>query len=441
MDTVAVVATTNNFQILDTVDITKHNLLNELYEHLLSLKKDEFADNERIVLVYRTENQKKLLDELITVIDIPEFFLVYEQTENQGGLDWCFPDNFCIYPWINLRVFTTGDTKPCCVFRNYISDGNINNKTLKELYQGDFMSNLRQSFLKNEKPKPCIHCWELESAGHTSLRLDGKHKLKESYYRLNYLKDDFNNLKQLDLNLGNHCNLACNICDRDSSSTIAQNDLDQGIISIVEFNNLKHQVRWAETDEFWNQLLEIAPNIKYLDLYGGEPLMSKTHFKFLQKLIDNNFASDIKIDYNSNGTMYSERFFDYWKHFKEVKISFSIDDIENRFEEQRVGANWLQVCDNIKKFNEHQSDKFLTEIYPTINTQNVFWIPELIDWINQQGVNFVSWNILDYPDRYNIRLLSKQEKIKIVDKLKNFIEYNICNVVINLLDVTKTVDN
>lgn len=430
-----VVDTTNNFQILDTVDITKYNLLNELYKHLLSLKKDEFANNERIILVYRTENQKKLLDELITVIDIPEFFIKFEQTNQLGGIDFSFSDSFCIYPWINLRVSTTGDISPCCMSKTNIS--NISSTTLTEAYTSNTMKKLRQAFLIGEYPSSCSACWKEESAGKSSMRQRAKHKFKDIYYQLEYQIEDVNNLKLFDLNLGNACNLACKICNPLSSSAIAKKKLDTGVMSIIDFQNLKSVVRWAETDEFWDQLLEIAPNIKYLDLYGGEPLMSKIHFKFLQKLIDNNFASNIKIDYNSNGTIYSEKFFDYWKHFKEIKISFSIDDIENRFEEQRVGANWLQVCDNIKKFNQHQSDKFLTEIFPTINTQNVFWIPELIEWANQQGVNSISWNILNYPENYNIQSLDKQEKINITNKLKNFTKHDICNSIIKLLNITE----
>ena len=165
--------------------------------------------------------------------------------------------------------------------------------------------------------------------------------------------------------------------------------------------------------------------------------MSKLHFDFLKKLIDLDVAKNIKIDYNSNGTIYSEKFFDLWDHFKEIKISFSIDDIADRFEAQRVGAKWDQVGENIKKYNSKRSEKFITEIYPTINIQNVYWLPELLEWISTQSFDHVSFNILRNPIEYNVTSLDNQNKLKIVKKFKQYPQYDICNIIIKLLDIAK----
>ena len=94
---------TNN-NILATIDVTSYKSLKDLYEALLAVKKDIFADNERIVIVYNSANQKKLIDQLLVAIDIPIFFVVFETNNNTDGIDFCFSDSFCIYPWINLRI-------------------------------------------------------------------------------------------------------------------------------------------------------------------------------------------------------------------------------------------------------------------------------------------------------------------------------------------------
>jgi radical SAM protein with 4Fe4S-binding SPASM domain len=425
--------------ILATVDITKYNSLKDLYEQLLSLKKDVFQDDERIVLIYKTDSQRQLLDELLYEIDIPEFFVDYRVTDNDSGIDFNFSNSFCIYPWINLRISAVGDISPCCMFIE--SFGNINKDSIQDLYHSEFMKNLRQSFLKGERPTQCTKCWREEAVGKPSMRQRAKYKFRDVYYRLDYQTDSFENLQLFDLNLGNSCNLSCRICNKEYSSTIAEKEYAEGKISAVELMDLKKSVRWAESDQFWNQMLDSVQNLKYLDLYGGEPLMSKMHFNFLKKLIALDVAKNIKIDYNTNGTVFSEKFFELWQHFKEIKLSFSIDDIESRFESQRVGAKWENVCDNIKKFNSLRSEKFITEVYPTINTQNVLYIPELISWINTQQFDSMSFNILHAPKQYNILSLDTQDKIAVIEKLKNYSHYDICSSIITLLtesiDITK----
>ena len=428
----------NNYNILATVDVTLYNSINDLYEVLLSLKKEVFTDDERIVIVYNSSSQRKLVDELLLTIDIPEFFVIFKLTDSQGGIDFNFSDSFCIYPWINLRISTAGDVSPCCLFQKTFT--NLNQTTIKDAYQSNFMQELRQDFLNGEYPSPCSICWKEEAIGKSSMRQRGKYKFREIYYKLDYQKENVNNLKSVDLSLGNSCNLSCKICNRQSSSTIANQEYANGIISTVEFDLLKQSVQWADSEIFWDQMLEVVQNIKYLDLYGGEPLLSKPHFKFLKKLIKLDIAKNIKIDYNSNGTIYFEKMFDLWQHFKEVKISFSIDDIGSRFETQRYGAQWSQVVDNIQKYNNRKSPTFTTEVFPTINTQNVFYLPELLEWIASQNFDHVAFNILNYPLQYNVTSLTTADKLATIEKLK-YHPSDICKIIVSLLeDSIKTID-
>ena len=428
----------SNYNILATVDVTLYNSINDLYEVLLSLKKEVFTDDERIVIVYNSASQRKLVDELLLTIDIPKFFVIFKLTDSQGGIDFNFSDSFCIYPWINLRISTAGDVSPCCSSQKSFT--NLNQTTIKEAYQSNFMQELRQDFLNGEYPSSCSTCWKEEAIGKSSRRQLGKHKFKEIYYKLDYQKENIDNFQSVDISLGNSCNLSCKICNRQSSSTIANQEYANGIISTVEFNLLKQSMQWADSEIFCNQMLEVVQNIKYLDIYGGEPLLSKPHFKFLKKLIELDVAKNIKIDYNSNGTVYVEKMFDLWQNFKEIKISFSIDDIGSRFEAQRCGAQWSQVVDNIQKYNNHKSPTFITEVFPTINTQNFFYLPELIEWIASQNFDYVEFNMLNNPFHYNILSLTTADKLATIEKLK-YHPSDICKIIVALLeDSIKTID-
>jgi len=427
----AVVVDTTKNNILATVNVTLYNSLKALYEDLLALKKDVFADDERIVIVYNSSNQKKLVGELLSAIDIPDFFVIFETSDNVDGIDFSFSDSFCIYPWINLRVSTTGDLSPCCTNNTIIS--NLSKTSIQKAYQSDTMKGLRQAFLAGDYPSECSKCWKEEAVGKPSMRQRAKHKFKDIYYRLNYQSEDINNLQLFDLNLGNACNLSCRICNHASSSSIANLDHKHSRLSEQQYIKLKQSVNWSETDEFWDQLLTTAQNLKYLDLYGGEPLMSKNHFNFLRKLIDLGVAKNIQIDYNSNGTMYSDRFFDLWEHFKSVKISFSIDDIEDRFEYQRNGSNWSQVNNNIKKYRSKISDRFTIDIFPTINIQNVYYLPELLQWAQTVDLP-ISFSILHDPSYMSINNVPDRARSAIISKLQPFVYFDVISSVISVLE-------
>ena len=57
-----------------------------------------------------------------------------------------------------------------------------------------------------------------------------------------------------------------------------------------------------KVDTFWDELLDNARDIKYLEITGGEPFMIKEHFDFLEKLVKLSYSNDIEIHYNTNGS-------------------------------------------------------------------------------------------------------------------------------------------
>ena len=357
---------------------------------------------------------------------------MYDQIDSNEGLDFEFSQSHCIYPWIGLNITNVGDILPCCMSKENIA--NIVDINIHDAYHGNILKELRKDLLAGNKPDNCTSCWHNEANGFVSMRQSAKHKFRDIYYKIDYQTEDFDNLQTFDLKLGNACNLTCKICNREASSKIAEKDYNNGVISFVEFNKLKNSTLWAKSEDFWDQLLPTIKNLKYLDLYGGEPLMSKMHFDLLKKLIDIGVSHNIKIDYNTNGTVFSEKFFDIWQHFKEVKLSFSIDDIEHRFEEQRCGATWSNVCENIKKYNSRRNKKFITEVFPTVNTQNVFYIPELLEWIAEQPFDHTHFNLLSDPMEYNIVSLDRPTKQKIINKLTLYQHHRICQQIIKLLE-------
>jgi MoaA/NifB/PqqE/SkfB family radical SAM enzyme len=286
------------------------------------------------------------------------------------------------------------------------------------------MQRLRQQFRAGEKPETCTRCWQEEDAGRASKRIYSRIRLKELVDKVDYDNNTPDQLWFVDLKLGNICNLKCRICGSWSSSRWAQEEIDY----IPELKNKKEHLAYKflqrgawprKTQTFWDNLRELLPNIKYFEFTGGEPFMIQEHFDLLQYAVDQGYAKNIDIHYNTNGTQWPDAH-ELWSHFKRVDIAFSIDNIGNRFEYERFGAKWEEVVENIRKFHELRDrfpGKITTQVCMTINIQNVFYLNELCDWINTQTFDDHYFNMLHDPKHICIDNLTPTAKKIVVEKL------------------------
>jgi MoaA/NifB/PqqE/SkfB family radical SAM enzyme len=149
--------------------------------------------------------------------------------------------------------------------------------------------------------------------------------------------------------------------------------------------------------------------------------MIQEHFDLLQRLVDRGLAGQIEIHYNTNGTQWPERGPDIWPHFKTVEIAFSIDDVAERFEYQRSNATWSEVCANIDRFKvmRSQHKNIRLQVCATVNVFNVYYLEQVAQWIDQQGFDFVYWNMMHEAYYFSIATLPKSAKQVIADRLLN----------------------
>jgi sulfatase maturation enzyme AslB (radical SAM superfamily) len=171
-----------------------------------------------------------------------------------------------------------------------------------------------------------------------------------------------------------------------------------------------------ENPQFWNNLRALLPNIKYFEFTGGEPFLIKEHFELLEYAVEQGYAKNIEIHYNTNGTVYPERA-DLWNEFKHVEIAFSIDNIGARLEYERYLAKWPEVMDNLAKFTALRSRKISTQLCTTINIQNVYYLPEICEWIDQQTFDHIYFNMLHDPWHMCISRMTASAQQIVVDRL------------------------
>ena len=334
--------------------------------------------------------------------------------------------NICVLPWTHLEVDVNGSVSPCCLYKGEIEDYKVYKEGLSNIQNSEYMENLREQFRQGKRPTACSSCWQEEDAGKTSKRMNSIYKMKNSL--TDWTPQSKPVLKFIDFKLGNVCNLKCRICGSWSSSKWAQEEIDYGPNPLARKQLSDGQ--WPKQHpEFFDDIKDILKDVKYFEFSGGEPFMIERHFRILEYCVEQGYAHNQDIHYNTNGTQLPEnKIFWLWSHFKHVEIAFSIDDTDRAFEYQRHPANWQKVKENLKEFNTrstqscHNTGNIDFQICSTINIFNILNLNKLVDWVKEYNPKYFYINTLFDPEYFNIQTLPNDLKEFVAEKYKNIAE-------------------
>jgi MoaA/NifB/PqqE/SkfB family radical SAM enzyme len=335
-------------------------------------------------------------------------------------------------PWVSIETSPIGTARPCCLTKEEITDINgikfdLNKDNLETIYKSQYMQDLRQQFRAGEKPATCKLCWDEEAAGRTSKRINSRIRLKELYSKVDWENNNPDQLWFLDLKLGNICNLKCRICGSWSSSKWAAEELEYMPKGFDKKQHIAYQWlkqgAWPRNPEtnFWDNLKQLLPNIKYLEFTGGEPWLIQEHFDLLEYAVAQGYSKNIDIHYNTNATQMPNEFdAKIWREFGRVDIAFSIDNVGTRFEYERYGANWNlanKIIDYVH-YSQTTMSNITTQLCFTINIQNVYYLDELLLWADSKNFGSVYFNMMHNPEHMSIQQMTPQAQELVLNKLK-----------------------
>jgi radical SAM protein with 4Fe4S-binding SPASM domain len=138
---------------------------------------------------------------------------------------------FCIYPWVHLHAYPTGEAYPCCHSEMKYPVGNCRSNTLKEIWQDKPMQQLRADMLSETPNAACGRCYEQEESGFFSGR---KSANKHHGHQIKKLEDNPFEMTYWDIRFSNLCNLKCRSCGHIFSSQWYQ---DQAKLAGVDWKN------------------------------------------------------------------------------------------------------------------------------------------------------------------------------------------------------------
>lgn len=309
----------------------------------------------------------------------------------------------CDLPWTHLSVHPHGNASICCVADHSNPQATAADKNSKgeyvhikkitdgipDIINSDSFKDIRKQMINGEKPAACSTCWKVEATGGASKRI------RDSYIFPDVdaiTKPDGSidvNLSNIEVRLGNYCNLKCRSCNAESSTSWIDDyyKLKNKVPLPSGYDKLKNSAHvtydWVEDENFYDDLIKNSPNIEQLHISGGEPFLVPKHFYLLDKLIEDGLAENIKIFYITNANYNFDKLrpalYKLTK-FKEVYISFSIDDVGDRNTYIRSLSNWKLTIDNIKKFVEEYPTFWYT-VTQTINAFNFMYFEELSQFL------------------------------------------------------------
>ena len=376
---------------------------------------------------------------------------------------------FCPLPWIHLATRPNGDVRVCCTANAsgagkqdektaglVKKDGiamNLRDHTIEEVWNSEHMRRTRLQMLNGEIPSSCTKCFSEEAKGISSKRLWETEEWKQ---RVDFdqliasTKEDGTapvSIPYFDLRLGNLCQLKCVMCSpHDSSSWIKEWKLqmpqykNKDLIADQGWDD-QYDYTWYKKGSFIDSMKHQAFNIQELYFAGGEPLLIPEHYKILEFMVDEGYAKECNLRYNSNGLELPDKLFKLWEHFKEVRFNFSIDAYGERNNYIRYPSKWEEVAKNLKKLDENTKDNTVINIACAIQLLNVGYIDELAEWKMDQGFSkinpsmfgggIIGTHLVYLPSYLNVQVLPQEAKLWAKDKLEKFIDRQKFNLEFN----------
>ena len=361
--------------------------------------------------VYYNENLAKMdMDELT---DQERYLLTESKT-------------FCMYPWVHLHAYPTGDAQPCCHAEHAVGNfGDFKKQTMQEVWSSDKMKQLRKNMINGIEHEACARCYEQESAGFFT----GRQSANKHFGHLIKKGIDIDPPMELaywDIRFSNLCNLSCRSCGHMFSSSWYQ---DQKKLYGAGHNNIDQPMFYAGRFEMdmYNQLIEHIDHVEQIYFAGGEPLTMKEHYMILDEL-EARKMFDVKLVYNTNFTknkLKDKTIFDYWSKFENVAVGASLDAMGSRAEFIRNGTVWSDVEYNRQQLKERcpHVDFYIS---PTMSIQNVLHIPDFHrdwverGWLQPQDLNV---NILQDPAWLRIDIATARYRDLIKEKINAHLDW------------------
>lgn len=333
---------------------------------------------------------------------------------------------YCPFLWKELFIENDGYISPCLNSTNKLFDTSITHQSQKVNIahtlihqQLDGLVEMRKQMKQGIWPKQCINCQVKESKNLTSPRL----KELEIYSNKSTVE-----LKHLILRVGNICNLRCIMCGPWASNQWYNDYVE--LNNSIEFKNNQQTYtldKKSNGDYFiknsslnadrWENVLETilthSNELEKISFHGGEPMVSKLHYKIVAELIKHGKSQNVSLEYFTNFFQIPEQFFNTVNSYKKVIFNISLDGVGSINDAVRWPSKYLEIENNIHQMKSKSNVEL--KIHHTINILNC---EHVVDFIKQYNQFEIDLNFVREPLYSSIKLFDSTD----VDLLKTHLK-------------------
>ena len=357
---------------------------------------------------------------------VPSYVAIEDLTKQQQHR-LMHSESFCMLPWIHLHAWPDGRAYPCCLANASHPVGNFKEKSMRDIWNDIDMREMRINMLADKTCRQCSHCYEQESAGFASMRNNSNKNFGQHIDLIDQTLPDGTlpdmRLHYWDVRFSNICNLKCRSCGSIFSSRWYDDDVK------LWGKPLRPRVQFAgrHEEDVWEQMQEHIPYLDQIYFAGGEPLIMEEHNRILNLLIETG-NTKVRLIYNTNLTelkFKKENVIDLWKHFPNVCVAASLDDMKERAAVIRSGTDWDQVEQNIKDI-KRECPHIDFMISPTLSMMNIWNFTRFHRYMIEQGfitAKDFNVNILQGPQDYRIDMLPPDIKLQFKTEFEQHIEW------------------
>jgi organic radical activating enzyme len=360
-------------------------------------------------------------------------------------------NTFCVIPFTRAYTTNNGLWQHCCFGPPRMENGNgqyfsIKDHSIVEVWNSQYMKNLRLDLINGVKNTNCEYCWNREDNGAHSHRIKSNNII---YIDKDIIDSAINNDGNLDtmpeginIKLGNLCNLKCITCNPLGSSMHKDEVATWKTINVQLPNWIadidKHELeadRLSEIDlrklNVDIMLTNIRPMLRHcreITVLGGEPFVHPMTEKILKLCVTENIANNISIEIITNLTILNQHHIEYFSKFKESKIVVSYDHIDaDKFKYIRFPAPYRKFKKNFDKLMTLAN--ITKKISTTFSIFNIFDFREIFDEFElvRNSINetlYININLVSEPNYFDIKYLENYQKKQIITSMNQYLEKN-----------------
>ncbi|HLP50941.1 MAG TPA: twitch domain-containing radical SAM protein [Chitinophagales bacterium] len=294
---------------------------------------------------------------------------------------------FCYLPFNSLTFSFRGQVFVCSYNRD-VELGKYPDNSIDEIWNGEEANKLREHMQYNDLDYGCRHCkYFFDKGKFTNLRP----LVFDKYYQ----NTEATFPQVFEFELSNECNLECQMCAGEVSSSIRKN------------RDKLPPIPTPYDDNFVTQLEKYIPKLKEAKFYGGEPFLIPIYYKIWDKIKELNPKLELFVI--TNGSHYNSKIEQLLEDLN-FDMAVSIDAVDKeKLERIRKNVIHEKLMTNIKRFSEicTRKGKHLSLSF-TVQKDNWDQFPLVLKLCNEMNA-YIYVSYLERPMRFALTNSTREE--------------------------------